>query len=206
MSYIIAIHIPIIGLTLLPAFFSFLPLLLLPLHIVFMELIIDPVCSIAFESEQEEKNIMNRKPRNSKQKFFGFDKISFSVFQGLLLLACVVFVYFLSIEEGHTDGEVRAIAFSSLIIGNIFLILTNLSKTRSFLSVFLEKNYPIYFILFLALLMLILILNVPYLQSVFSFESPGSKHYISAIVSAVVMLAVLEAWKFFSIRLKFAKF
>lgn len=206
MSYIIAIHIPIIGLTLLPAFFSFLPLLLLPLHIVFMELIIDPVCSIAFESEQEEKNIMNRKPRNSKQKFFGFDKISFSVFQGLLLLACVVFVYFLSIGEGHTDGEVRAIAFSSLIIGNIFLILTNLSKTRSFLSVFLEKNYPIYFILFLALLMLILILNVPYLQSVFSFESPGSKHYISAIVSAVVMLAVLEAWKFFSIRLKFAKF
>jgi Ca2+-transporting ATPase len=78
MSYIIAIHIPIIGLTLLPAFFSFLPLLLLPLHIVFMELIIDPVCSIAFESEQEEKNIMNREPRNPHEKFFGFDKISYS--------------------------------------------------------------------------------------------------------------------------------
>ena len=58
MSYILAIHIPIIGLTLLPAFMSTLPLLLMPLHIVFMELIIDPVCSVAFESEQEEKGIM----------------------------------------------------------------------------------------------------------------------------------------------------
>ncbi|PJD99513.1 MAG: ATPase [Leptospira sp.] len=198
MSYIIAIHIPIIGLTLLPAFFSFLPLLLLPLHIVFMELIIDPVCSIAFESEQEEKNIMNREPRNPHEKFFGFDKISYSVFQGLFLLGIVLFVYFLSIHEGHTDSEVRAIAFSSLIIGNIFLILTNLSKTRSFLSVFLERNYPILMILSLAIIMLISILTIPYLQKIFSFQSPGTEHYLSALFASLFMLIVLEGIKFFN--------
>lgn len=70
MSYIMAIHVPIIGLTLLPAFFTSLPLLLMPLHIVFMELIIDPVCSVAFEWEREEKGIMDRPPRSPDKKFF----------------------------------------------------------------------------------------------------------------------------------------
>ena len=80
MSYIMAIHIPIIGLTLLPAFIPSLPLLLMPLHIVFMQLIIDPVCSIAFETEQEEKGIMNFPPRNPNDKFFGANKIIISRF------------------------------------------------------------------------------------------------------------------------------
>lgn len=142
MSYILAIHIPIIGLTLLPAFFTSLPILMLPLHIVFMELIIDPISSVAFEYEQEEKEIMNHPPRNPNTRFFGFRKIASSMAQGLLLLALVLGVYFLSIGEGHTEGEVRAIAYSSLIIRNVFLILADLSKTRSFLSVFLNVILP----------------------------------------------------------------
>ena len=98
MSYILAIHVPIIGLTLLPAFFTSFPLLLMPLHIVFMELIIDPICSVAFESEQEEEGIMQRKPRNQNELFFGWKKITFSLIQGSMLLAMVLSVYFLSIN------------------------------------------------------------------------------------------------------------
>nr|MBP7240057.1 HAD-IC family P-type ATPase [Saprospiraceae bacterium] len=135
MSYILAIHIPIIGLTMIPAFYAAIPLLLLPLHIVFLEMVIDPACSIAFETEQEEKGIMSRPPRNPNDRFFSRGRMLFSLFQGFLLLAMVVSVYILSIREGHSDGEVRAIAFSALIIGNIFLILTNLSKTRIFTSI-----------------------------------------------------------------------
>lgn len=200
MSYILAIHIPIIGLTLLPAFFQILPLLLLPLHIVFMELIIDPVCSIAFESEQEEKGIMNRPPRRRGDRFFGSHKILRSFSSGLLLLAMVLSVYFLSIHEGHTDGEVRAIAFSTLITGNIFLILTNLSKTRTVFAVLKEKNKALLFILLTAFIMLQCILFVPALRKLFSFEYPGIDHFIPSVTGSFIVLIVLETIKYFRYR------
>ncbi|MDP2384777.1 MAG: cation-translocating P-type ATPase [Bacteroidota bacterium] len=200
MSYIIAIHIPIIVLTLLPAFITSLPILLMPLHIVFMELIIDPVCSIAFESEQEERGIMKRLPKNPNEQFFSTKKILLSFIQGLLLSAMVVVVYFLSINEGHSPEEVRAISFSSLIIGNTFLILTSLSKTRSFISVFLEKNLAAILILLAALIMLLLIISIPYLQQVFSFQFPGYKHFISSLAGAMVILLMLETIKYFKYR------
>ncbi|MFN5025394.1 MAG: cation-translocating P-type ATPase [Bacteroidota bacterium] len=195
MSYIMAIHIPIIGLVLLPAFFPTLPVLLMPLHIVFMELIIDPVCSVAFESEQEEKTVMSRPPRKAEERFFGWNKIAFSLFQGLLLLTIVLGVYFLSIDEGHSSGEVRAIAFSSLITGNIFLILTTLSKTRSFYSVLTERNISLIIITTLAMIMLLCTITVPVLQKLFSFQFPGFGHFSIAFLGAAIMLFVLEVIK-----------
>ena len=170
MSYIIAIHIPIIGLVMIPAFFTQLPILLMPLHIVFMELIIDPICSIAFESEREEKGIMNRPPRNPDERFFGWNKIFFSVFEGVLLLIMVLAVYFWSIREGHSDPEIRAISFSALIIGNIFLILSSLSRTRSFISVLKERNLAVLIIGGLAISMLIITITVPFFQELFNFK------------------------------------
>lgn len=200
MSYIIAIHIPIIGLSLIPAFLKELPIFLMPLHIVFMELIIDPVCSLVFESEREEKNIMNRMPRPTSEKFFGFNKIAYNAFKGLLLLCMVLIVYFSSINEGHTEGETRAITFSSLIIGNIFLILTNLSKTRNFLSVLFSKNLFVFTIIPLALIMLFLIISIPALQTVFNFEFPGYQHFIPSITASLVLLLILELLKFISFK------
>jgi Ca2+-transporting ATPase len=195
MSYIFAIHIPIIGLTLMPAFFPAIPLLLMPLHIVFMELIIDPVCSIAFESEREEKGIMKRPPRNPNSRFFGWRRIGNSLFQGSLLLLMVITVYVVSIREGHTDEEVRAIAFSALIIGNIFLILTNLSKTRSVIAVILEKNVAAAIILTSAMILLVLMLTIPSLQEVFSFGFPGYEHFAIALGGALGLLMILESIK-----------
>lgn len=200
MSYIIAIHIPIIGLALIPAFWSSFPLLLMPLHIVFMELIIDPISSIAFESEQEERNIMKRKPRDINEQFFGSKKILGSVMQGVLLLGMVITVYFLSVNEGHSDGEVRAIAFSSLIIGNVFLVLTNLSRTRNFVQVFLERNIATLIILLGALLVLFLVISIPALQKVFSFEFPGYAHFVSSLTGAALILLLLELIKYFRYR------
>lgn len=196
MSYVIAIHVPIVGLTLLPAFLPSLPILLLPLHIVFMELIIDPVCSVAFESEQEEINIMNRPPRPINQKFFSMRRMTYSFFQGVLLFAVVLGVYFISIKEGHTEGEVRAIAFSSLIVGNVFLILTNLSNTRAFTSVFKERNIPVISILLAATFLLLAIISVPQLQRLFSFGHPGYAHFKVSIAGALATLLILEAIKY----------
>ena len=200
MSYILAIHVPIIGLVLLPAFYSSLPILLMPMHIVFMELIIDPVCSIAFESEQEERGIMNRPPRNPDELFFGWRKIAFSLVKGFLLLAMVVVVYFLSLKEGHSDNAVRAIAFSSLIVGNVFLILTSLSDTRNFVSVILENNKALMIISTIAFTLLFLTIGNPVLQKIFSFEYPGHQHFITSIIGAVSVLFILEIIKL--LRLK----
>jgi P-type Ca2+ transporter type 2C len=200
MSYIMAIHIPIIGLTLLPAFFPTFPILLMPLHIVFMELHIDPACTIAFESTRDEEGIMNRKPRSPGESFFGAKRVFFSVFCGLLLLLTVMVVYFLSINEGHTEGEVRAIAFSSLIIGNIFLIVTDLSKTRNFLAVLSEKNYSAIIILLSALVLLFLIITVPWFQSVFNMEFPGYSHFVPSVLAAGTMVVILEVIKYFRNR------
>lgn len=202
MSYIMAIHVPIVGMALIPAFFGQIPILLMPLHIVFMELLIDPSCSIAFEYEQEEKNIMSRNPRKTTEKFFGLDKILWSLLKGVLLLAMVMTVYALSARESHTEGEARAITFSALIIGNLALILTSLSKTRSFFSVFTEKNYAILIILLVALGVLLAVLTVPALAALFNFEFPGYAHLFPSVVGAVLILGFLELSKLLSTRFR----
>ena len=201
MSYIVAIHVPIIGLTLLPAFFPWLPILLMPMHIVFMELIIDPVCSIAFESEKEEKGIMDCPPRDPDIQFFGFNKIFSSAAMGILLLVMVIAVYFIAIGEQHTNGEIRAIAFSTLIIGNIFLILTTLSKTRNFITVLLEKNIALLVIIIAASGLMILLITTPYLRTIFSFDYPGLSHFSISIIGATIVLLTLEIIKYFRMRL-----
>jgi len=120
---------------------------------------------------------------------------------GILLLAMVVTVYFVSINEGHSDGEIRAIAFSSLIIGNIFLILTTLSKTRNALSVLLEKNIALLIILFAAAGLLIMLITVPYLQTIFSFNNPGLSHFVNSIIAASIVLLTLEIIKYSKLKL-----
>ena len=202
MGYIIAIHIPIIGLALLPAFFPALPILLMPLHIVFMELIIDPVCSIAFESEKEEIGVMKRPPRDPNMAFFGLNQIFKSSLVGLILLAMVLAVYFFSMQEGHTEGEIRAIAFTSLIIGNIFLILTTLSKTRNVIDVLFENNISLKIILFVASTMMFLLISVPYLRDLFSFEYPGFKHFYLAIAGGFALLFLMEMYKYVKVSSK----
>lgn len=195
MMYIMAIHIPIIGLTLLPAFFSSLPIILMPLHIIFMELIIDPVCSLAFESEEEEAGIMSRPPRDPAYKFFGFRRIIWSVFMGFLLLVSVLGVYFYSFYEGHSEGEVRVIAFTTLILGNIALILTSLSKTRFVLHVIMERNIALLAILGIATSLLIGMISLPYLQELFDFDPPHWGHFWVSLVAVFILLTVLEVTK-----------
>jgi Ca2+-transporting ATPase len=106
-------------------------------------------------------------------------------------------VYFFSFHEGHSEGEVRAIAFSSLIIGNVFLILTDLSKTRGFLSVFTERNYAAIFILLAAVSLLFAVISIPGLQQLFGFEFPGYQHFIPSLLGATVLLVILEVLKYY---------
>lgn len=195
MSYVLAIHIPIIGLALFPAFFETFPLLLMPLHIVFMELIIDPVSSVAFESEEEEKGIMKRPPRDPNESFFGTKRIISSILHGSLLFIMVLSVFFITRTEGHTEEEARAIAYSALIIGNIFMALSKLSKTRSVLHTIFNKNWQAKIILLVAFGFLGLILFVPSLTLLFKMQYPGTYHIQIAFAGALGMLLLLELIK-----------
>jgi len=198
MSYILAIHIPIIGLAMLPAFLPSIPILLLPLHIIFMELIIDPVCSIAFETEEEETQIMNRPPRPIQNKFFGTRQVIISIIQGMLLLFMVLIVYYFTVKEGHKETEVRAIVFSALIIGNIFLVSSKLSKTRSFMAIFTEKNYPVIIILTVGIVLMSLSLYIAPIQTIFKFDSPGFFHFLPTFIASFILLFIFESMKFYS--------
>jgi Ca2+-transporting ATPase len=200
MSYVLAIHIPIIGLALFPAFYESFPLLLMPLHIVFMELIIDPVSSVAFESEEEEKGIMDRPPRNPSESFFGSKRIFTSILQGLLLLVMVLIVFFISKKEGHSEDETRAITYSALITGNIFLTLTKISTTRSFLNTLLSKNWQSKIILVVALFFLSLILFIPGISKLFNMSFPGFYHISVSVLGAIIMLIILEIIKFIQLK------
>lgn len=200
MMYILAIHIPIIGLSLLPAFVPSLPILLFPLHIVFMELIIDPVCSIAFENEPGEAGLMERPPRKPDEPFLGSRAMLRGLTNGLLMLAMVIAVYFLSLNEGHTAGEVRLIAFSSLILVNIGFILSSLSRTRYVLQVLGEHNPAVKYILGSALVVLSAIVFVPGLRSLFAFELPGLEHLLPGILGGLAVVTVLEGLKMYRIR------
>ena len=200
MTYILAIHTPIIGLTLIPAFVPSFPILLMPLHIVMMELIIDPVCSIAFESEKEELNIMTRLPRNPNESFFGVKKILKSTWTGILLLTAVIAVYFLSIYAGHSAGETRALTFSTMIFGNLFLIISTLSNSRNALEVIREKNKSLIIILVTACSLLFLMLLNANLRFVFSFDFPGWEHLGEAFIASFMVLFILEFIKWRSRR------
>lgn len=195
MSYVLAIHIPIIGLTLLPAFAPSVALILLPLHIVFMELIIDPVSSVAFESEVEEMNIMSHPPRKINTRFFGRIKILQSLIDGGLLLGSVILLYFISKQEGHSESELRSIIFIALVSGNLLLVMSKLSMSRSIFSILASKNKAAKFIFLFAILLMITVFIVPSISAMFHMSYPGHLHVIYALLTAILFTLCIEAIK-----------
>jgi len=170
LGYIFAIHVPIAGLSLIPVFFSNLPLILWPVHIVFLELIIDPACSIIFEAEKEEKNVMSRPPKDIMEPFFGSKKIFLSCMQGVGILIMTLLVYFIGLNKGFDEKEVRALTFITLIVSNVAVIISNRSWTTNFFKLLFIKNATVKWVVGGAIFFLVLVLNVPFLLNLFQFE------------------------------------
>ena len=204
-SYILSIHVPIVGLAIIPAIIHELPILLMPLHIVLLELFIDPTSSVAFESQKNEEGIMERKPKTPEDLFFGWKAIIASVGKGLLLLLMVILVYLFSHNEGHSDQENRTITFSALILGNIALVANSLTNDHfRFFSNFKENKYA-QLILFIALSVLILILSFPKIGHIFSLENPGYFHLIPSILGAIALYFFYEMIKWKRNKLLYAQ-
>jgi Ca2+-transporting ATPase len=168
MAYIVAVHIPIAGLALLPALFN-LPLILLPAHIVFLELIIDPACSIVFEAEPEESDVMARPPRDPKEAIFSRRIVIVSLIQGLGALAATLAIYLYAVRSGVPDTQDRAMTFTTLVIANLSLIFINRSWTRGLFATLRTPNSALWWVIGGALALLAVTLFLPVARELFSF-------------------------------------
>ena len=180
--YITAIHVPIAGLALIPILLG-MPQLLYPMHVVFLELVIDPVCAMVFEAEPGSRGAMRRPPRPPDEALFGMAQIGLALVQGAGVLAGVLAVYLWALTQ-HTEAEARGAAFLALVLGNLVLALADASSARGPLFAPHRKIYWI--IAAVAAGVLALILTVPALAEVFKIARPPAPLLMLAIAAAVI--------------------
>jgi len=194
--FIVAVHVPIAGLSIAPVLIPTWPLLLLPIHIALLELIIDPSCSLIFEAEPPEANIMRRPPRNRAERLFSRLSVGVAVLQGLSVLAvCLLVVRFAL--PGHGTEAARALAFAALVVAFIMIILVNRSWTRSLLKSLRVPNPAVWGVIGGAVIFLSAILSVPTLQGLFSFAPLHTGDLTLSLLAGAGCLLWLEILKVF---------
>jgi Ca2+-transporting ATPase len=194
-AYILAIHVPIAGMSLLPVLFGW-PLFLLPVHIVFLELIIDPACSLVFESEEEEADVMRRPPRDPREPLFSRSAVGLAILQGAGVLAVVLVIFAAALARGQGADEARALAFTTLIVANLCLILTNRAWSRTILQTLHTPNAALVWVVAGAGLLLVLVLAVPALRDLFRFSRLHPNDLALCLGAGVSSIAWFEAFKF----------
>ena len=196
MAYIFSIHVPIAGMSLIPVLFT-MPLVLLPVHIVFLELIIDPACSIVFESEKEEAGAMKRPPRGKDEGLFIRRTLALSLLQGFVVLAVVMVIYVSALSRGFAEPEVRALTFTTIVAANLCLILTNRSWSDNLLTSLRTPNRALFWVFAGTIASLLLVLYVPVLQDLFRFGSlslPDLGTCLAAGAISVVWFEIFKSW------------
>ena len=194
MGFIFSIHVPIAGLALLPLLLDW-PLVLTPVHIVFLELIIDPACSIAFEAEPEEADVMARPPRNSNAPLFGMRQILFSLFEGLVGLLAVLAVFGFSLYRGYGEAEVRTLTFATLVIAMLGLIIVNRSWSQNFWRALRMPNRAVWWVVGGALSFLAGLIYVPQARAIFRFAQLEWTDLMIPIGAAGLAVLCLEIAK-----------
>ncbi|NWF53388.1 MAG: cation-translocating P-type ATPase [Syntrophaceae bacterium] len=199
MAYILAIHVPIAGMSLLPVLLKW-PLVLYPVHIVFLELIIDPACSVAFEAEPEEKDIMGRPPRDPRKPLFNGSMVGVSLLQGMIVLGMVLMVFLLSLSRGHGVQEARTMTFTTLVVANLSLILTNRSWSRTIWATLRTPNAALVWVFGGALALLMLVLFVPFLRTLFHFTPLHIDDLLLCLFAGAFSILWFEGVKVFKKR------
>jgi len=194
MVFIFSVHIPIAGMSLIPVIFKW-PLALLPVHILFLELIIDPACTIVFEMEDEEKDIMQRPPRELEAPLFGRSMVLTGLIQGIGILLVVLSIYASMLLLGYGEDEARMMAFVCLVISNLGLIFANRSWSHSILATLRIPNKALWWVSGGAVGFLMLVLAFPYLRNLFKF-APLHRWEIAVItVACLISILIAESVK-----------
>ena len=194
MTYILAIHVPIAGLALIPLLFG-LPLIFWPLHIAFLELVIDPMCSIVFEAEPEEQAIMQRPPRNPEQPLFSTGHIVWSLAQGGVVLAFVAGLFVLALHRGLPEEDARSLTFAALVITNLGLVLVNRAEGSSLLAAFRRGNAALWWVTAGTGTILSAVLAFETTRQLFHFGPLHVDDVAVALASGVLVLIVLTLMK-----------
>nr|WP_249785425.1 cation-translocating P-type ATPase [Bradyrhizobium sp. IC4060] len=194
MAFIFAVHVPIAGLALLPLVFG-LPLVLGPVHIAFLELIIDPVCSLVFEAEREERDVMKRPPRRADAELFSWPLIAWSVLQGTMAFALIAVIFVAALRSGLPPEEARTLAFIALVVCVLALVLVNRSFSASFLSAFFRPNAALLWIFLLIALVLATALFWPPASGLFRFGPLHVDDLMITLGAGLLVLTALELLK-----------
>jgi Ca2+-transporting ATPase len=188
MTYITAIHVPVAGLALLPVLFG-LPPLMLPVHVVLTEMVIDPVCSLAFEGAAEDPQLMNRPPRTGDDGIVGWPMLVQGLLQGGALLAAALAVYVLALQGGRGENVSRTLAIVGLTAGNLLLVAVNLTAGLGWRSLLTPGARAFWWVTLVATAALALAIAVPGARRLLHFGLPAAADLAAAL--ATVGLAVL---------------
>jgi Ca2+-transporting ATPase len=197
MTFILSVHIPIAGLSLIPVLLQW-PLILYPVHIVFLQLIIDPACTLIFESDKEEPLTMKRKPYDVNAKLFDGSTLFKCFFQGGLTLVVTIGIYYF-MHKGNSIETARALAFLTLVICNLGMILSNRSLTRSSITMLKEKNAAFKWVMMGTLVVMCLILAVPFLKGLFRFGNVSWNGLLLALAGGLFTVFLMDLLKVFPI-------
>jgi Ca2+-transporting ATPase len=194
MSYILAVHVPIAGLAILPLLFG-LPLVFSPIHIAFLEMVIDPVCSIAFEAEAAERNAMRRPPRDPSEPLLTPGFIGWSLLQGAFVFALVAAIFVLASQQAMPEEDARALTFTALVATNAGLVLVNRTSSASVWAALRQPNPALWWMLATISAILASVLLVPPARRLFGFGPLHGGDLAIAALAGVSVLVLLEATK-----------
>lgn len=197
--FVIAAHIPIAGMSLFPVMLGW-PLVLLPIHIVFFELMMDPTCSIVFEGEAEEPDVMNRPPRPPGERIFDHRILWLGIKQGVALLTWVLAVYWIAMTLGFTTDEARALTFTAMITGDIWLIAANRSWVKPVHLAIMQPNKALWWVLGITAGVLGLGLFVPPIRGLFHFGALSLGQVALTVTATAAATSLLSCLPFFRYR------
>jgi Ca2+-transporting ATPase len=194
MAYVLGVHVPIAGISLVPVLFG-LPLILLPVHIAFLHLIIEPACSVVFEGEPADPAVMCRKPRSPGQRLFGRHLLETSLLRGGSVLLMLVAVFVVALYRGQGEANARALGFTTLIVANLGLIFVNRSSTRPALEAMRVPNRALWWVVGGTVLLLALVLSVPVLRTLFSISVLHPADIAICVAGGLASIGWLEVVK-----------
>ena len=195
-QYIISIHIPIILTVTFPLILGWIyPAIFTPVHVIFLELIMGPTCSIVYENEPAETNAMKHPPRKITNTFFNIKELTTSIFQGLAITAGTLFIYQFAVQNGYTENMTRSMVFTTLIFANIFLTLVNRSFYFSFLTTIRYTNSLLRIVIVVTLILLAMILYVPAFTSFFKIYSLDGMQVGLSLLTAFISVIWFEIFK-----------
>ena len=199
MRYLLAVHVPTAGMAFLPLLFG-LPVAFFPVHVVFMEFVIDPACSVAFEAEPADAAGMHEPPRSPAEQLFDLPTLALSLLQGLGVFAAVALVYAHALTGGAGETAARTLAFMTIIFGNLALILSNRSYTRTIAQMVSAPNPALWWVIGGALTALAMVLTIPPLRDLFRLAAPSAADVGLSAVAALLSIVWFEVYKFLRYR------